>query len=186
MCRTRVISPDRPIARAVRAEYMSDRLTENVSKVLLLDDSGRREFRVFPAVWDAGLAALPAALGVTEEARAGQTTAKRLRREYPGAVPWGAHIVDVALPRRGLRDRRSAAGALTSQAASSSHCRYVGGIVGLAKWMPDLGRRPSTPGRPGLRRHRVAFATLQGAHNAPMLPHVEPPPPATFAFPTAD
>lgn len=95
MYRTRVISPGRPIARAVRAEYISDRLTENVAKVLLLiDGSGRMAFRIFPAAWHAEVDRLPAALGLTEEVRAGQTTARQLRREYPGAVPWGeAHIV---------------------------------------------------------------------------------------------
>ncbi len=99
MYRTRVISPDRPIVRAVRAEYISDRLTEHVGKVLLLlDDSGRTVFRIFPAVWDAELARLPAALGVPEEVRGGQTTAKRLRREYPGSVPWGeAHMIAATL-----------------------------------------------------------------------------------------
>ncbi len=99
MYRTRVISPDRPIARAVRAEYLSDRLTENVSTVLLLlDDSGRAVFRVFPAVWDEALARLPDALGVQEEIRAERTTAKRLRREHPGAVPWAeAHMIKATL-----------------------------------------------------------------------------------------
>lgn len=95
MYRTRVISPDRPIARAVRAEYISDRLTANVAKVLLLlDDSGRTVFRIFPAVWHAEVDRLPAALGLAEEVCTGQTTARQLRREYPGAVSWGeAHIV---------------------------------------------------------------------------------------------
>jgi hypothetical protein len=99
MYRTRVISPDRAIARAVRAEYVSDRLTGQVGKVLLLlDDSGRTVFRIFPAVWDAEMARLPAALGVTEQTRSGQTSAKQLRREVPGSVPWGeAHMIQATL-----------------------------------------------------------------------------------------
>lgn len=99
MYRTRAISPDRQIVRAVRAEYISDRLSAQVSRVLLLlDDSGRAVFRILPAVWDAEVARLPAALGVTEEVRSGQTTAKQLRREVPGAVPWGeAHMIKATL-----------------------------------------------------------------------------------------
>ena len=66
--------------------------------LLLLDDSARTVFRIFPAVWHAEVDRLAPALGLTEEVRAGRTTAKQLRREYPGAVPWGeANIVKATL-----------------------------------------------------------------------------------------